>query len=289
MSKIKNSDLTNRVFNALFTVVSRRTLDSFAVQILRTTMDKLETKFDFLEFIRIHDDFFTEDGITTTFDPAFDTIEPSQLGPALDALIRVIYLELTATIGDEVGLYFISELKQHLGDSSVDELRTRGVNLEKIQAEQHMRYHTKESYSLPPTPQKRKEQETPVYTWDMVETWRYDNNVCILYDDQGKLLDTIHLDLLVEEYVERVTESRKQHPVSSPRTTMLTVNEKETELLEMIRRRDLDVPSAMNLLHVSQQKFDTMIQKLLQLEMLQHISENEVKLTEKGLQHLSKK
>jgi Mn-dependent DtxR family transcriptional regulator len=30
-----------------------------------------------------------------------------------------------------------------------------------------------------------------------------------------------------------------------------------------------------------------MIQKLLKLEMLQYISDNEVKLTEKGLQHLS--
>ena len=289
MSKIKNSDLTNRVFNALFTVVSRRTLDSFAVQILRTALNKLKTKFDFLQFITIRDDFFTENGITTTFNAPFDTIESSKLGQALDTLIRVIYLELTATIGDEVGLYFISELKERLGDSSIDELRSRGVNLEKIQTEQHMRYHKKESRSLPPIHQKRKEQETALYTWDMVETWQYNNNVCMLYNDQGKLLDTIHLDLLVEEYVERVTESRKQHPVSSPKTTMLQVTEKETELLEMIRRRDLDVPSAINSLHVSQQKFDTMIQKLLQLEMLQHISENEVKLTEKGLQHVSKK
>jgi hypothetical protein len=252
-------------------------------------MDKLKTKFDFLQFITIHDNFFTEDGITTTFDAPFDTIESFKLGQALDALIRVIYLELTATIGNEVGLYFVSELKEHLGDSSVDELRSRGVNLEKIQTEQHMRYHTKESRFLPATSQKRKEQETPMYSWDMVETWQYDNNVCMLYDEHGKLLDTIHLDLLVEEYVERVTESRKQHPVLSPRTTMLKITEKESELLEMIRRRDLDVPSAMSLLHVSQQKFDTMIQKLLQMEMLQYISENEVKLTEKGLQYISKK
>jgi Mn-dependent DtxR family transcriptional regulator len=32
-----------------------------------------------------------------------------------------------------------------------------------------------------------------------------------------------------------------------------------------------------------------MIQKLLQLEMLQYISDNEVKLTEKGLQRLNNK
>jgi Mn-dependent DtxR family transcriptional regulator len=68
---------------------------------------------------------------------------------------------------------------------------------------------------------------------------------------------------------------------------MIQVTEKEQELLHMIRRRDTDVESAVTLLHISRQKFDTMIQKLLQLEMLQYLSDNEVKLTEKGIQYLS--
>ncbi len=71
----------------------------------------------FFTLVTIHDDFFSDDGIQTTFDQTFDTIEPSRFGEAIDALIRVIYLELTETIGDDVGLYFITELKKHLGDS----------------------------------------------------------------------------------------------------------------------------------------------------------------------------
>ena len=63
MSKAKNSILTTQVFEALFTVVGRRTLDSFAIQILKTTLEKLETKFDFLALVTIHDDFFFEEGI----------------------------------------------------------------------------------------------------------------------------------------------------------------------------------------------------------------------------------
>jgi Mn-dependent DtxR family transcriptional regulator len=97
----------------------------------------------------------------------------------------------------------------------------------------------------------------------------------------------LQLDLIIEEYVERVTESQKQHELPSPKTTMMKMTEKEQELLKMIQRRDTDVVSAVTLLHISRQKFDTMIQKLLQLEMLQYLSDNEVKLTEKGLQYLS--
>ena len=286
MSKTNNSVLAKRVFEALFTVVGRRTLDSFAVQILKTTLEKLETKYDFLTLITIHDDFFSDDGIQSTFDKTFDAIEPSRFGEAIDALIRVIYLELTETIGNDVGLYFISELKQHLGDSSVDELRGYGVYFERIQSEQHLRYQAKGAQPFPKPPRKEEQQEPP-YTWDTVSTWKYDNNVCLLYDDQGRLLDTLQLDLIIEEYVERVTESQKQHQTLVPKTTMIQVSEKEQELLHMIQRRDTDVQSAVTLLHISRQKFDTMIQKLLQLEMLQYLSDNEVKLTEKGIQYLS--
>jgi predicted DNA-binding protein (UPF0251 family) len=286
MSKTNNSLLAKRVFEALYIVIGRRTLDSFAVQILKTTLEKLNTKYDFLHLVTIHDDFFSEDGIQASFDQTFDAIEPSRLGEAIDALIRGIYLELTETIGDDAGLYFITELKQHLGDAFVDELRGNGVYFERIQSEQHLRFHNNGSHSLP-LPLQKKEQEEPPYTWEAVSTWKYDNNVCLLYDEQGSLLDKLQLDLIIEEYIERVIESQKQHQLFSPKTTMMKVTEKEQELLRMIQRRDTDVVSAVTLLHISRQKFDTMIQKLLQLEMLQYLSDNEVRLTEKGAQYLS--
>jgi hypothetical protein len=241
MPKIKNSILITRVFEALFKVVGRRTLDSFAIQILQTTVKKLETKFNFLSSVSIQADFFSEGGINATFDPSFDTIEPSRLGEAIDALIRVTHLELIENIGEDVGLYFITELKDYLGDSYMDELRDLGVHFESIQTEQHKRYQMKGLQLHPPSAPKRKEQEELAYTWDSVSTWKYDNNVCLLYDEQGKLLDTLQLDLIIEEYVERVTESKNENPVYLPKTTMLKVTDKENELLEMIRRHDTDV------------------------------------------------
>jgi hypothetical protein len=49
--KENNSVLITRVVQALFAVIGRRTLDSYAVQLLKTTIQKLEKKFDFLGFV----------------------------------------------------------------------------------------------------------------------------------------------------------------------------------------------------------------------------------------------
>jgi predicted transcriptional regulator len=285
MSKTKNSELAQQVFDALFKVIGRRTLDSFAVQILKTTVEKLEKKYDLLAFVTIHEDFFSE-GTQTTYDPQFDASDSPQLGEAVNALLRVIYIELTETIGKDAGLYFITELKQHLGEASVDELRGIGVEFERIQSEQQSLY---QNGKIPVTTTllPKKESEKSLYTWDTVATWRYNNNICLLYDEQGRLLDTLQLDLIIEEYVERVTESQRQHQMVGPQTTMKKITEKEQELLSIMQRRDIDIQSAVTLLHTSRQKFDAMVKKLLQLEMLQYQSENEVKLTEKGLQYLS--
>ncbi len=276
-----------RVFEALFIVVGRRTLDSFAVQIIKTTTEKLQKKFDFLSLITVHDTIFAEDKIKATIDPEFNTIEPALVGPAIDALIRVIYIELIETIGDDACLYFVTEFKQNIGNDFVDELRGIGINFEQIQAEHNSHYQKKVHQLHTPPASKKEEPEKPSYTWQSVSTWKYDNNICLLYDEAGRLLDTLQLDLIIEEYVERVTESRNQQETPLLKTTMLKVTGKENELLEMMKRRDIDIESALALLHVSRQKFDSMVQKLLQLEMLQYVSDKEVKLTEKGLFHLS--
>jgi hypothetical protein len=289
MVRVTNSSLMTKVIEALYSVVGRRTLDSFAIQILKNTTQKLESQYPFLRSVKIHDEIFLEEGAKVTFDPPFNTIKPNQVGEAIDALIRVIYLELIEAIGDDVGLFFINELKDHLGDQYTDELRTRGVHLEAIQTEQHLRYQMKGIRPSPISHMLEEEVEEPEYSWDTVSTWKYDNNVCRLYDSKGKLLDTLQLDIIIEEYIERVSEEKKHQLVPTPKTTMLKVSEKEKELLEMMRRRDTDVESAVALLHISRQKLDVMIQKLLQLELIQHISDNEVKITDKGVQFLFEK
>lgn len=290
MATLKNSILVTRVIEALYAVVSRRTLDSFAIQVIKSVVKKLESTFGFFNTIEVYDEFFLEGGVKVVVSPALNAVEPARFGEGIDALIRVIYMELAESTGDDVGLYFITELKQHLGDVYVDELRILGVNFELIQLEQHTAHQMKGLLLGRSSPLQENELE-PEYTWDTVSTWKYENNVCRLYDSKGKLLDTLQLDLIIEEYVQRVTEVQEKKSLlqPQPRSTMLTVTEKDYEFLEMLQRQDLDVDAAITLLHISQQKLDVVIQKLLQLEMLKYISDNEVKLTDKGIQCITEK
>lgn len=285
MPAVQNSILMTRVIEALFSVVGRRTLDSHAVKVIQTVLAKLEPTFEFLHAVTVDDELFLQGGVKVSIDPKFDTIESRRVGKALDTLIRVIYVDLVETTGEEVGLFFITELKEHLGDLIIDDLRDRGVNLETIQ--KLYPHHQKKGPQPPQIPENEEDLE-PEYSWDTVSTWKYDNNVCLLYDGDGGLLDTIQLDLLVEEYVHRVMETTDDEAKPTVRT-ILRITEKDDKFLTMLQRRDIDVEYAVTLLHISRQKLETMIQKLLQLEMLQYISDNEVKLTEKGLQYLLEK
>jgi hypothetical protein len=289
MPTLKNSILVTRVIEALYTVVGRRTLDSFAIQVIKTVVKKLGPTYDFFNLIKVYDEFFVEGGVKVVVDPVLETVDPSLFGEGIDALIRVMYMEFAEYSDDDVGLYFITELKQHLGDVYVDELRVRGVNFELIQLEQHTRHQMKGLQPGHPSPILVNEPEESEYTWDTVSTWKYENNVCRLYNSSGKLLDTLQLDLIIEEYIERVTEIKEKKVADQPKSTMLRVTEKDDELLAMLRRQDLDMESAVTLLHISQQKLEVIIQKLLQLELLKYISDNEVKLTEKGLQYITEK
>ena len=284
---VQNSILMSRVIEGLFAVVGRRTLDSHAIKVIQTVLKKLEPTFGFLENVVIHDELFSQEGIRMTIDPRFDSVNRVDVGKAVDALIQVISMDMVKTAGAEVGLYFITELKGHLGDEILDELRDRGVNLDRLQRTNHQQHQMK----IPEIAQTiSEEEEVPeiLYSWETVSSWKYDNNVCMLYDNTGKLLDTIQLDLLIEDYVRRVVETADEETKPAVQT-FLQVTDQDDVFLEMLKEQDIDVEYAMTLLHISQQKLHTMIQKLLQLEMLQYISDNEVKLTEKGLQHLLEK
>ena len=287
MPVVQNSILMRRVIEGLFAVVGRRTLDSHAIKVIQTVLKKLVPTFGFLENIVVHDELFSQEGVRMTIDSRFDSVNRAMVGKAAQALVQVISMDMVKTAGEEVGLFFITELKGRLGDEILDDLRDRGVNLDRLQKDNHQLHQMKGPEMKQLSTQEEEELEVP-YTWETVNSWKYDNNVCMLYDNGGKLLDTIQLDLLVEDYVRRVmeTEGNETKPIAQ---AILQVTEQDDAFLEMLKEKDIDVEYAMTLLHISQQKLQTMIQKLLQLEMLQHISDNEVKLTEKGLQYLLEK
>jgi len=289
MSEFKNSDVVRHILKAVFVVAGRRTLDSFAVKVVKTVVKTLEREFDFLKHVEIKDAVYSEVEEIVTVSSDLDSIEPSKIGKAIDIILREVYIELK----DDAGLYFISELKDYIGEKYVLAIDNLGVDLDDIQSEQHQLYSLQDRKKSVPTMETEVEQKAEKiddanlldYTWGDVSNWEYDNNVVFLYGDEGDLLDKLHLDMLVEDYVNRYTKFKEPSPTSK----MFEIDEKEREFLQMLHSRDMDIELAKVLLHISREKLDTMIHRLLELEMLQHVSFNEVKLTEKGINYLSGK
>ena len=288
MSELKNSDIIRGVIEAVVAVVGRRTLGSYTIKIVKTVTTKLQKEYDFLKNITIYDAFYSENNDIVTVSSEINSIEPKTIGNAIDAFLREVYLQLD----DEAGLYFINEFKECIGEEFVMQIRSLGVNLERIQLEQHELYSPKERKNAPPatnieekpTEKKQKEDEGPLdYTWRDVSTWKYDNNVCTLYKSDGSPLDTLHLDSLVEDYVNRYTKYKEPEQIISK---MIEIDEKEYEFLETLYSRDLDIEMAMAMLQISKPEVDSMVDKFLESEMLQYVSDNEVKLTRKGLLYL---
>jgi len=288
MGEIRNADLISNLIQSLFFVSGRRTLYSNAHHVITTSIKRLQNDFPFLKSIRIHESTFSSGTADVTVDPLVEAIEPLQVAEACDAIIKTVYSDLLESTGDDIGLYFITELKEHLGDQLVNAFQEYGVKFEKIQTELHLKYrHREKQKPQPPKPPETTKQDKPPldYTWDTVSTWKYDDNLCFLYKDNGSLLDTLQLDMVIEDYIIRISSPKDApKPIES---TMITMAEKDIKFLEMLREQDMDMELAIGLLHVSNQKFEALINKLVHLEMLQYISDNEMKLTEKGISFLS--
>jgi len=292
MSELKNSDVIRGVIKAVVAVAGRRTLGSYTIKIVTTVTKTLQKEYDFLKYVTIHDSFYSEENEIVTASSEINAIESEKIGKAINAILREVYSQLD----EEAGLYFINEFKEYIGDEYVTKILSIGVDLDRIQSDQHELYNQKERKDAPPVsdmkekpsaekPKEEKQKEEPVldYSWGEVSTWKYNNNVCTLYKSDGSLLDTLHLDSLVEDYVTRYTKYTEPEQTTSK---MIEVNEKEYEFLETLYSRDLDIDMAMVMLHISKPELDTMINKFLESEMLKYESDNEVKLTRKGILYL---
>ncbi|MFW6173244.1 MAG: hypothetical protein ACOC5T_05815 [Elusimicrobiota bacterium] len=288
MSEFKNSDIVRCILKAVFVVAGRRTLNSYAVNVVKTVIKTLEREYDFLKHVEIKDVVYLEEEEMVTVSSAIDSVEPSKIGKTIDIILREVYVELV----DDVGLYFINELKDYIGEKYVVAIEDLGVDLESIQSDQHNLYSLQDRKKPVPTMETKAEQKVEKsddtnlldYTWEDVSGWEYDNNVVFLYGGDGDLLDRLRLDMLVEDYVNRYTKYKELEPTSK----MFEIDEKDLEFLEILHSRDMDIELAKILLHISKEELDTMIHKLLELDMLEHVSFNEVKLTDKGINFLLK-
>jgi hypothetical protein len=289
MTQISNSEVLNAILRAVYSVASRRTTQSFAATVIGAIIKTLEQNYDFLKYVHVENLEYVDSEAIINISSEINTVDPSSIGKAVEAIIRIVYMDLVG----KTGLFFMKELKEQAGEQIVSELRNYGVDLALLQTEQ--RYMHRQ--------QRKKKQQAQIrksnglthnddvsllgYSWKNVGSWKYDplQKTCVLYSKEGKELDRLNLDTIIESYIVNLTEEYEDP--SSEYEEDVSLTDKEIELLKILHSRDMDAETAMVVLHVSKIEFEHIVRKLLQSELLHYVSFNEIELTEEGISFLS--
>ena len=285
MVRFTNSYVIGEILKSLYHVAGRRTTLGFAAKVIGSIIKTLEPRYSFLKYITVNDKGEVLEDEAITIDPKIDEISREEAGKAIEAIIRVVYMDI---IG-KAGLFFIAELKRRAGEDLMTELHSYGVDLATLQVEQHYLYRSRER-------KKKKVGAKPYgdvsllgYTWKNVASWKYEpgQQTCTLYDKDGKVLDNLHLETIIEDYVKNLSETLEELPDEMQKD--FQISNKELKLLEMLNSRDMDADTAMTLLHVDKTEFDNMVRRLLENELLQYTSFNVIELTEVGASYINQK
>jgi len=276
-----NSYVLGQILCAIYHVASRRTTRSFAAKVIGSIVKNLQNQYDFLKYVTINDKGVLDEKEVIAISPDINTITKQRIGKSIEAIVRIVYMDI---IG-KAGLFFISEIKRHAGENIIMALREYNVDLASLQVEQHYIYRSREAKK------RRKKDDVSLlgYTWKNVSSWKYDPNkkTCVLYNENGEILDNLHLENIIENYVKDLSDSSEDMPEELE--AKIDVTNKEYNLLKMLNKRDMDSESAINLLHIDQSEFEYMVKKLLEYELLQYSSYNVVELTELGISYIQKR
>jgi hypothetical protein len=285
MGQYTNSFVLGEILKALYHVAGRRTTFGFASKVIGSIIKTLEQKYDFLKFVEINEvGELTEDKAIVIY-PELNSIPREQIGKVIEAIIRVVYMDI---IG-KAGLFFIAELKRRTDEELMLELNNFGVDLAGLQVEQHYLYRSRERKKARHGRKPYDDVSLLGYSWKNVTSWKYDpaQKTCVLYNKEGEVLDNLHLETIIESYVKNLSDELEEVPEELEQK--IDINDKEFELLKMLRYRDMDAETAIALLHINKQEFDTMVKRLLQTQLLQYTSFNVIELTEIGISYISKR
>ena len=292
MEKLKNSVMMKYIINALYNVASRRTSSKMADETIGSSIKTLERKFDFLRYVHIDQSEITEGGYAVSVSPDIDMVQESKFAPAVEALIRVVYNDLS----EDAGLYFVTELKEYAGEELTRRMQQDlNIDFDQIQLEQHYAFRRQERKKQIAEAirsgqiDKRRPQNLLGYTWGNVSYWKHEpgSKYCTLYDKQGNSLDRLNLDRIIQNYVEKLSGNTDIDIREIEKQAELY--EKEYQLLQLMLERDMDADTAMHKLGLSRDELNNMIRKLAKMELLQYIDFDTLELTETGISYLSKK
>lgn len=290
MENTNNSVLIKYIVNALYNVASRRTTSKFADETIGSSIKTLERKYDFFKFVTINPKDVTEGGYAITVSEDINLVNPSEIGKAVESLIRVVYNDLSS----DAGLYFVSELKEYANQDILIKINELNIDHDQVQLEQHYAYRRMERKKKIAEAAKSDKTVGPKenllgYSWGEVSSWKHepDSKFCTLYDKQGKVIDRLNIDRIIQNYVEKLSGITDIDIRDIKKQTI--IYQKEYDLLKLMLKRDMDAETAMHMLKISKDELSNMIKKLSEMEMLQFVNFDTLEITETGISYLNKK
>ena len=275
-------EVIEKFVHSIYVVSSRRTTIKYAEETLRDALNSLKDQFELFKNVKIHKDLPSDFGFQINFPNALSNVQTNDIANALESLIRLIYED----ISEESGLYFITEIKNHLEKKSVDSILGIGVNLDQIQREQHFKYARRKKKNQ--QKESGKKQNPLGYTWKSVSKWDYnpDSKQVVLYDASGNKLDEISLEKAIRTYVEKISGITELSALDLK--NLLDEHEKSYSFLKLVYSENIDFETAKKMLNLSDKEIYEIIKNLIELKLLKYVSDDEVEITSSGKDFISK-
>lgn len=273
--EMENALILKNSLQALCNIAGRRTSENFANKVMNTIMSSLKERYTFLDFVRFND---AKSNDIIEVSSQINSIDSSEIFKAIETAIRIVHLDLQ----DKGGLFFMKEFKQLAGIETVIIMEQNGVDLSILEMEQKHTYLQHKNRN-----KVAGDVSLLGYSWSDVSNWKYDdhNKVCILYSKEEKILDKLNLDAIIKEHIDKLSGSDDLSELEDIKTERY---QKEYELLNLLRSKDVDIETAMIKLQVDEEELEHMVKRLIDLGFLEYADVDVVKISEKGMQYISR-
>jgi len=131
MPQITKKEILGRILKSTIGVIGRRTSEPYANMTVERILEKMSSKYDFLKYIDIKHEKFTENINFVEINTDIEDVDIKKLGDA----IKDFMIKLADRMGKDAGFYFIKEIKDDLPYDYEQKTKEIGVDLELIQSE----------------------------------------------------------------------------------------------------------------------------------------------------------
>ncbi len=153
------ADVAERVIHITIETIQRKTTEGYAVYAVRGIIRKLQPAHPCLRYIKVQNIRFLEFGSSVSVDPKLNKTLPLEVGHALQEIL----VHLLATMHKSAGYFLIKEIKDRVGEDSLDLLRSMGVDLNTLQISQEIKSKELDPFAILPSDVIRRLVKTILY------------------------------------------------------------------------------------------------------------------------------